>query len=309
MDFWLFLAPLEAPQNIGAMLTALPLLPLWDVAMAGHGLRSLLPLCREVRRSLLHCLETREEMQLEDFQCHFDFAEVLASKALKLRRLFIGRKEFDLESLVESVCICLPDLTAPEALMLAPLLRHRSEKIERINFGRGVHLELKSLKSLKSLPAVGSRVFCSDDVDLLFLAGYLPTRPSVPSASFLCRLLGPWRGPRVVASEATLEVAIPRYQNLETVPRVAKAINVARRRSGVRLQLCDPWQDKACERHEFLRSAFCVFLVIFMIFAMLLLRICEDAFAKSQGYPGALMATHPLKALSFRERITALQLE
>ena len=29
------------------MLTALPLLPLWDVAMAGHGLRSLLPLCRE----------------------------------------------------------------------------------------------------------------------------------------------------------------------------------------------------------------------------------------------------------------------
>ena len=27
-----------------------------------------------------------------------------------------------------------------------------------------------------------------------------------------------------------VEVAIPRYQNLETVPRVAKAINVARRR-------------------------------------------------------------------------------
>lgn len=118
-----------------------------------------------------------------------------------------------------------------------------------------------------------------------------------------------WARGVVVASEATLEVAIPRYQNLETVPRVAKAINVARRRSGVRLQLCDPWQDKACERHEFLRSAFCVFLVVLMIFAMLLLRICEDAFAKSQGYPGALMATHPLKALSFRERITALQLE
>eukprot|EP00435_Cladocopium_sp_Y103_P034318 s1684_g8.t2 len=79
----------------GAMLGALPLLPLWDVAMAGHGLRSLLPLCREVRRCLLHCLETREEMHLEDFQCHFDLAELLASKALKLRRLFIGRREFD----------------------------------------------------------------------------------------------------------------------------------------------------------------------------------------------------------------------
>ena len=40
----------ETPLYNGAMLTALPLLPLWDVAMAGHGLRSLLNLCREAAR-------------------------------------------------------------------------------------------------------------------------------------------------------------------------------------------------------------------------------------------------------------------
>jgi hypothetical protein len=49
---------------------------------------------------------------------------------------------------------------------------------------------------------------------------YSPYSPSMPytPTMFLCR------------EKPIVEVAIPRYQNLETVPRVAKAINVARRR-------------------------------------------------------------------------------
>ena len=46
---------------------------------------------------------------------------------------------------------------------------------------------------------------------------YNPSMPYTPTM-FLCR------------EKPIVEVAIPRYQNLETVPRVAKAINVARRR-------------------------------------------------------------------------------
>eukprot|EP00913_Durusdinium_trenchii_P028600 g26823.t1 len=69
---------------------------------------------------------------------------------------------------------------------------------------------------------------------------------------------------------------------------------VAQRRCGVKIE---KQSDRSCGS-----SSFFPLLLALLFLPILLLRILEDQYARSQGFPGALLASHPLKAMTFSQR-------
>lgn len=258
---------------------------LWDVGLNANALDSIFPLCSQVQTSLLSFIGVLEELRLEECQCRFYLSELLASRAQKLRRIHVGDQEFDLHALARSEHLYFKNLNEPQALILAPQLRHMV-KLHQVTLRNHV-LWVPQSRLIDHQP----RLILRDAVECLLLAGLLRSSPL--SSRWLC-----WR-----TRSNQLEVAF-RFCCPIPEKRWMQCFRVAERRCGVRIYTYDLYKDT--ERSE---RALCTFFIVGLLFFVILLRIFEDDFARSQGYPGVLLASHPLKAMTFKERSLAPLLE
>ncbi|CAE7303677.1 unnamed protein product [Symbiodinium sp. CCMP2592] len=124
--------------------------------------------------------------------------------------------------------------------------------------------------------------------------------PDAVESIFMMSLLGRpaagWCGRQKVSIE---------WSTLQPCIEVRRAMRVASKRTGIRIESHRPIVMQNIVSKD------CMFFICCFVFAllpMIWLRLCEDAYARETGYPGALMSMHPLKVMTFSERLQNGQL-
>ncbi|CAJ1385676.1 unnamed protein product [Effrenium voratum] len=230
-------------------------------------LPELLQLCPQVRQSLLFALRKLEDVHLHEGHC-FRLAETLARHAALRRMTWPSVASVDLEELAGQ-WQQLRNLSEEKAVMIAPQLRRYSLPPALARFR-----DLRSGDSVEVSLGTSSAVLA---------AGILSVRRRGPLARWVSSAFWP---------AASVEAPLP------VSPLARKALALAQRRQAVRVVYS--WsrcQSSSCS------SAFGTVILLLLPILVICLRLCEDAYARAEGYPGALMSQHPLKALTFHDRL------
>lgn len=274
-------------------------------------LPALLPACSALRASLRAALRAQQRLQLRAEDVTLALAELLGRELqhLSLEVLEVGGECLPLAELRTAQRLELARSPSDEqAIVLAPLLRHNA----RLQCLRtpGMHVDVRRLRALRPGSVVpwsllrqtqGQRHWLPDtpagDAECALVAGLLETRRRAPLGSWRRWLPGALRGAAAEAPKTTLELDVCR---LGAVGR--RCLDAAAGRCGLKVvRLEGPWgRGPGPGRGE---GSFCCLVVLCLALAVPLLRVQEDSFARQTGFPGALMAQHPLKSLTFAQRL------
>lgn len=255
-------------------------------------LPSLLQVSRSIQALLLPMLAELREIRVPAENVCCLLAEVLAKRSPRLEAIQIGHRGLTcaVRGLGREPWLPTSFLTPVEATMMAPHLRRNA------NF-RGFtrrkhnppHFEMRV--DLDKLKRPRGRMIWSNVADDM---------PDAVESIFMMSLVGPpaagWGGRR----KASIE-----WSTLEPCMEVRRAMRVASKRTGVTIDWHRPVVMQSMVSKD------CMFFICCFVFAllpMIWLRLCEDAYARETGYPGALMSMHPLKVMTFSERLQTGQL-
>ncbi|CAE8635592.1 unnamed protein product [Polarella glacialis] len=260
----------------------------------------LLGACSTLRRSMLDSLGKARSLAMGDADVSFGFAEILAVWGSQLETLVIEGRAFTLQDLRLQSQISFEMFSLKEAIMLAPILRCGSAN--RLAY-RSRCLDLRKLRPLSFGGQIrldsgffGMNFSPEKDVEVVLVAGLLQIEDRGPEphlwSHLWSRLWASVTGRRQVVGTIVLDT---RYDSHS----VKRAREVASWRCGVRFVNNGPSAGQAREPSCWPHPIFW-FLAVAL---MLVLRTFEDSHAKETGYPGALMPHHPLKLMSFVERL------
>jgi len=281
------------------------------------------------RKSLLGALGQKRQLTFSPDDAYLALAELLGKELGEescVNVIRIGERSFCLEELLSTSSLSGP-LSQAEALLLAPWLRRHCHQLERVQTSGSSYLNVRALRQV----SVGAEVAWSR-----FAEGGLRQRPDAETpmhdaecilAAGLIEVVPEWRlidrVPQGVKSGwalctswspklAEMEVAVTRPAPAGATlsmgtwrlgPEAMAALQVARRRCDLHVRDISSFQRVARRSSD---SSSCwqwCCLVFPFVFFMLMLRCCEDSYAREMGYGGALLSQHPLKSTTFAERL------
>mmetsp|Transcript_24781 Transcript_24781/g.50246 ORF Transcript_24781/g.50246 Transcript_24781/m.50246 type:complete len:337 (+) Transcript_24781:95-1105(+) len=306
-------------------------------------LPTLLQACAPLCASLHLALTQKRRLVVGSAWIPCGLAELLARRATGLEILELEGQHFSLELLRSERCLCLrlsilqatvlgPLLRcspALESVLVTPSADRAgiwpSEPLDMRcirSFPAGRQIRWRSLFQhrgsdvLTTLPGrLAARDMPACDAECILVAGL--ARPDEPDAAQSepgpspfpapCRRRRAARLPREAVRE-TRELALD-GRLLGVAAR--QSLKFMSKRCGVQIKAfgaatrsrpVDRWTILAMWLNNLLEPSF-GWIVLLSLLAMVWLRSCEDSYARSTGYNGALLSTHPLKTVSFAERL------